>query len=388
MFTPKRFVICLLVLGILGGWLTVTAQPQNNPLVFHTFTDLTFTVGLPILFENFSGITNPAEDGWILQFVCAGDDGFIDPPVLFGLDIGMPTGDDFLADATQNSMSFDYVNGGMLTFPGCYMGWYALVCLEAGTGTEPVINCGDYVYLRAFNSDHWSTATWYADLVTCDLGDAPFLVPPGNNNPVDVFGCDINPDYILPVELMSFTATPGNNMVTLEWVTASESENKCFHIYRNDEEIVEIETKAVGGESSEPLTYTYIDRQVTNGLEYTYQLTAEDINGVECDLDEVEAVPSWDPDYVVTEYQLHQNYPNPFNPGTTIEYDVLESGKVYLSIYNIKGQEVAKLIDGEYKVGGLKHVCFWSAEALSSGIYFYQVRVNDFKSTKKMVLVQ
>ena len=192
----------------------------------------------------------------------------------------------------------------------------------------------------------------------------------------------------MPVELMSFTAAPGNNMVTLEWVTASETENKCFHIYRDDEEIVEIGTKAEGGESSEPLTYTYIDRQVVNGVEYHYLLTAEDINGIEMDLQELDAIPAWDPNYVVTEYKLHQNYPNPFNPGTTIEYDVLESGKVYLTVYNIQGQEVAKLIDGVYKTGGVKHVHFWNAEGLSSGVYFYQVKVNDFQSTQKMVYIQ
>lgn len=382
----RRFAIALIVLSFAGFWMAASAQ-TNQPILFHTF-DLDFNP-LPIMFDNG---TTYAEEGWAIQVLCVGPDGQINPPVL-GFEnpaVGEPDGDDFLADPLplQNNVSVLYVNyiasGWGPGYEGCLYSQTAVNFPGVGSGTEPVINVGDWVYLRAFNSDHWSTATRYTDWP----GMLVESVTPGL--PIEVYGVQFGNDYPLPVELLSFTANPGNNLVNLEWVTASEKDNDHFTIYRDGEKLIDIPTQAVGGESSEPLTYNYKDSQVTNGVQYTYEITAMDINGVESEIlsEEVEVIPAWNSSYVVTAYNLHQNYPNPFNPGTTIEYDVLETGKVYLTIYNIKGQEVAKLVNGEQRVGPLQHVAFWDAQGLSSGIYFYQVRVNDFKMTKKMILVQ
>ena len=385
--TLRNIVLTLLLISVIG--LTAGAQPQ--PYVYHTFTD-GWTDPIQILFQ---GV--PAEDGWIVHILCTGDDGIIDPPEvdIMSPNFGGPTGDDFLADPSPwtsggNNVNEYLVNGYefwgelMPTHWGTVYGTTAMYAQPVGSGTEPVINIGDFVYLRAFNSDQLATATWYSQ-----IADPIEILLTGVTNPTPVFNIDLNPEYVLPVELLSFVANPGNNFVNLEWVTASETENHHFNIYRNYEKLVEVATQSVGGESSEPLNYNFKDDQVTNGMEYSYQLTAVDINGEESEiLSEVEVIPAWDPSYTVTEYNLHQNYPNPFNPGTTIEYDVLESGKVFLTVYNIKGEEVTTLINGDYRVGPLKHVTFWNAEALASGIYFYQVRVNDFTATKKMVLVR
>jgi len=385
--TPKRTVIALSLTLILGIFIFAGAQPQNQPLLFYTVTPNVYEP-IPITFDG-----NPAAEGWKIMLVCAGPDHLINPPVLeIGTaNAGLPTGDDFMADPVQNMNSDNmYVNGiammGDPAYAGCYLSDAAIDFPAVGTGTEPVINVGEYIYLRAFNAPTRQTATMYADMYPGPMQVT--LISAGL--PVEIFGIDIHPDYMLPVELLSFTATPGNNFVNLEWVTASETENHHFNIYRDDAKITEVQSQVVGGESSQPLNYSFKDNQVTNGMVYSYQLTAVDINGVESEiLMEIEGViPAWDPDYIVTEYNLHQNYPNPFNPGTTIEYDVLQSGKVYLSVYNIQGQEVAKLVNGEYRIGPLKHVAFWNAEGLSSGIYFYQVQVNEFKATKKMALVR
>ena len=91
---------------------------------------------------------------------------------------------------------------------------------------------------------------------------------------------------------------------------------------------------------------------------------------------------------VITEYKLYQNYPNPFNPSTSIQYDVLESGKVHLTIFNIAGQEVARLVNGAFREGGKRYTVQWNAENISSGIYFYRLQVNDFKTVKKLLLLR
>jgi hypothetical protein len=88
----------------------------------------------------------------------------------------------------------------------------------------------------------------------------------------------------------------------------------------------------------------------------------------------------------IMDYELLQNYPNPFNPATIIEYSIKEEGNVELVIYDVLGKVVVKLLD-ERKLAGNYSVQF-DASNLSSGIYFYTLRVNDFVSTKKMLLIK
>lgn len=88
----------------------------------------------------------------------------------------------------------------------------------------------------------------------------------------------------------------------------------------------------------------------------------------------------------VTEYKLDQNYPNPFNPTTTINYQVRDAGNVTLTVYNLLGQAVQVLVN-EYKVNGAYKATF-DASSLASGFYFYTLEVNDFSSTKKMMLIK
>jgi len=85
-------------------------------------------------------------------------------------------------------------------------------------------------------------------------------------------------------------------------------------------------------------------------------------------------------------YALHQNYPNPFNPTTEIRFDLVKSQRVKLSVYNMLGQEVARLADGEM-TAGFHHVNF-DGSRLSSGIYFYRLETPAFTKMRKMVLVK
>ena len=89
-----------------------------------------------------------------------------------------------------------------------------------------------------------------------------------------------------------------------------------------------------------------------------------------------------------TEFVLYQNYPNPFNPETTISYKVQGASNVSLKIYDVLGREVTTLVD-EYKQAG-KHNCKLRIEngELPSGVYFYQLRANNFVATKKLVLMK
>lgn len=90
-------------------------------------------------------------------------------------------------------------------------------------------------------------------------------------------------------------------------------------------------------------------------------------------------------------YSLSQNYPNPFNPATVIRYALPEASRVELRIYNILGQPVRKLLDGELPAG--VYEVLWegndeSGRPVSSGTYFYQIRAGDFIQAKKMQLIK
>ena len=89
---------------------------------------------------------------------------------------------------------------------------------------------------------------------------------------------------------------------------------------------------------------------------------------------------------ILQKYMLGNNYPNPFNPTTSIEYSLPQSGEVSLIIYNLLGQEVAKLVSGEIESG--YHKVTWDASNFSSGIYFYRLQAGDFVQTRKMVLLK
>jgi len=88
----------------------------------------------------------------------------------------------------------------------------------------------------------------------------------------------------------------------------------------------------------------------------------------------------------ITEYSLKQNYPNPFNPTTMIEYAVKKEGIVELIVYDVLGNVVKKLVDERNSPGN--YSIEFDATELSSGIYFYHLKVNEFLETKKMVLLK
>jgi hypothetical protein len=91
-------------------------------------------------------------------------------------------------------------------------------------------------------------------------------------------------------------------------------------------------------------------------------------------------------DFVPTEYSLAQNYPNPFNPVTHIAYALPEAAKVKVSVYNLLGQVVDVLMDGEQEAG--YHRVVWDASEVASGVYFYRIEANDFTATRRMVLMK
>lgn len=89
---------------------------------------------------------------------------------------------------------------------------------------------------------------------------------------------------------------------------------------------------------------------------------------------------------IPSEFTLHQNYPNPFNPSTKIRYELPQSEKVTLKVYDIIGKEIATLVNKE-KPAGSYEVNF-NANKLASGIYYYTLTAGNFTQSKKMILMK
>lgn len=90
-------------------------------------------------------------------------------------------------------------------------------------------------------------------------------------------------------------------------------------------------------------------------------------------------------------FALKQNYPNPFNPSTIIEYDVPQQAHITLTVYNLLGQEVVRLVDGVKSPG--RYIIRWNGRnsrgtSIASGVYLYRLESAGFSQTKRMTLMK
>jgi hypothetical protein len=91
------------------------------------------------------------------------------------------------------------------------------------------------------------------------------------------------------------------------------------------------------------------------------------------------------------DYKLSQNYPNPFNPVTNINFQIPEKLKVTIEVFDIQGNKVKTLMNGELNAG--YHKVSWNAsndfgDRQPSGLYFYSLQAGDFFQTRKMLLLK
>jgi hypothetical protein len=187
---------------------------------------------------------------------------------------------------------------------------------------------------------------------------------------------------VLPVELVSFTATANRMNAILHWSTATETNNYGFEIERrqtgNWEEVGFV---AGAGSSSSPRYYSYTDNNLSPGG-YAYRIKQVNKDGSFSYRGSAEVEIASTPQA----FALIQNYPNPFNPSTRIQYSLEKAGVVSLKVYNVLGLEVATLVNGHQEAGS--YAVSFNALGLSSGVYFYRLEAGSLNSTKKLILMK
>jgi hypothetical protein len=195
---------------------------------------------------------------------------------------------------------------------------------------------------------------------------------------------DFLPPSVVPVELSSFTANSFANSVVLNWITATETNNKGFDVEKSADgkNFVKVAFLQGAGNSVKSILYNYTDQSVAAG-KYYYRLKQVDFDGSfsYSNVAEVNvaAVPG--------SFSLSQNYPNPFNPTTSISFTVAKNEMVTLNVFNALGQKVASLFNAQAEAGKTYNVSF-DASKLTSGIYFYQLNQGSNSVTKKMTLMK
>ena len=85
-------------------------------------------------------------------------------------------------------------------------------------------------------------------------------------------------------------------------------------------------------------------------------------------------------------YALHPNAPNPFNPTTKIRFDLPFASLVQLTVYNVLGQEIERLVERRMRPG--RHEVEWDATSYRSGLYFYVLKADSYRAQRKMVLLR
>jgi len=199
----------------------------------------------------------------------------------------------------------------------------------------------------------------------------------------------------VPVELSAFNASVSNGVVSLQWQTATEKNNKGFEVQRR----IGTKWETIGfvngkGTSSEVNKYNYSDNVAKLNVSgnVAYRLRQIDFDGTSVMSNEVNVNYTSGP----KSYTLSQNYPNPFNPSTTIRYTLPFDSQVKISIYKVTGELVKVLVNGTKPAGNYDVVMNTAHENVefSSGIYFYSIEAqavdgsSTFRQTKKMVLLK
>jgi hypothetical protein len=97
-------------------------------------------------------------------------------------------------------------------------------------------------------------------------------------------------------------------------------------------------------------------------------------------------------DQTPARFALHQNYPNPFNPSTEITFEIPVRSRIWIAVYNILGQEISRLVDGQDVMPGT-YSTHWQSTA-TSGIYICRLRALDLGTqrsvsfSRRMVLLR
>lgn len=190
--------------------------------------------------------------------------------------------------------------------------------------------------------------------------------------------------YATPVELTNFTASLNDDMVILEWETATELNNSGWEIERSfsgSDHFKTIGFVMGAGTTGEPQVYSFED-QLNQFGKYLYHIKQIDYDG------SFEYGNQVDVDFISVQKKdtYLASYPNPFNPNCTILIDLAYDSDVELIAYNILGEEVKRIYAGNLQSGRYQYS--FDGQNLPSGIYVLALQTNKELITYLLTLAK
>jgi hypothetical protein len=180
----------------------------------------------------------------------------------------------------------------------------------------------------------------------------------------------------------SITSLPGGHIL-VRWETLSELNTFRFYVERKGVAWQTIDSVNGAGTVLTRREYAVWDSGAAAGS-WTYRVREVDLNGSVRYSQAASTIAV--PGFTFSAFALEQNFPNPFNPETTLRYTLPLTSRVSLVVFNVLGETVATLVNGEEEAG--THEVRFTPAGLSSGIYYYRLSAGNFLKTKSLTILK
>ena len=204
----------------------------------------------------------------------------------------------------------------------------------------------------------------------------------------------------LPVELSAFTAVYMNEFVTVSWQTASETDVIGYNIFRSEEDdfstVHKVNNDIIQGHGTTTTPHSYEFTDLSADPYYTtyyYWLEVVNFGGTNNIYGSIEFEPvdvDQNGELNIITSNLLPSFPNPARIGQSVTFSFCLGGMegtvrpVELNIYNVLGQRVAEVVNDDRVVNN--YTAEWNTENFGRGIYFYQLKTEDYQETKKLMI--
>ncbi len=292
-----------------------------------------------------------------------------------------------------------------------WIGFPSQSLMELNTALSTIDGLGSYIKNQGSFSDYYDGFGWWGELEFLEPLNGYMLLSTGEGSlqfPSDVVTTNTFEESSLVRTPIDFEFNPNefeyNGSMTIEL----ELEDK-YHISEGDLLIVMNGDEVCGLSSpvSNPFNEKTLFQTMIYGNESGFNIDFQYFNILSGELMDVESDYIFDPDMALgnaintvqlgvdlqtieTDFVLNSVYPNPFNPVTNINFNIPSTSKIKISIYNLIGEVVEELIDGEVEMGNYE--VQWDGEGYPSGLYIVSIKggseSSSFNLTEKIILLK
>ena len=270
-------------------------------------------------------------------------------------------------------------------------------------GNSDLIYTGDVIFPAGTNPNLEFKFTKSADGSIWDwesVANRPLIID--DSSPTQIIDPPLlfDAEGTLPVELSAFAAVYVNEFVTVSWQTATETDVIGYNIFRSEDDdfstVQKVNTDIIPGHGTTTTPHTYEFTDLSADPYYTtyyYWLEVVNFGGTNNIYGAIEFTPvdvDQNGEMNIITSNLLPSFPNPVRVGESITFNFCLGGlegtvrPVQLSIYNVLGQRIANVVNEDRVVNN--YTAEWNTENVGRGIYFYQLKTEDYQETKRLMI--